>query len=265
MLKLILISLFTIMNVMAQEPESVFVVSNGKMIEINFKKLKRVEISTTNYHPKFIGLGEIKYSGYLVKDILANVNLKPSDYITIVGKTGQFSIELSANELLAPNNIIATHVNGIKVKTENKGLQIIYSKEAVSLFPNLKKRQYWCWWVRSIITDDKFTPTMSVVKANKTLESKLPWPVPNGISSREEVSEVKLRAGKILKFNKAKINLLNGASIDLIRDQKTQFFLTDSLGSKSGAFGLHQVVEVDGKVHAFVASHYYVKNIEVIK
>lgn len=265
MLKLIFISLFTILNTMAQEPDGIFVVSGGKMNKISFKNLKRVEITTKNYHPKFADFGEIKYSGYLVKDILAQVKLKPSDYVTVVGKTGQFSIELSVEELLAPNNIIATSANGEALKTEEKGIQIIYSKEAITKFPHLKKRYYWCWWVRSFITDEKFVPLLKAAKGLGTLRSKLPWPVPHGISSRGLLGELNQRLGRFLEFSKAKVNLLNGSSIELVNDKRTRYFLTDSKGNKAGGFGLHQIIEKNNMVDVFVSSFYYVKNLEVLK
>lgn len=263
MLKLILISLFTISIALAHEPEGLFIVSNGKMNQVNFKDLKRVEITTINHHPKFKTQGPIKYSGYLVKDILSQVKLSPDDYVTIVGKTGQFSVEVSVKELLAPNNIIATQMNGVPLKTEEKGLQIIYSADAVEKFPHLKDRYYWCWWVRSFITDEKFSPRLT--KANATLESILPWPVPHGTSSRKILDEVHARSGRVIMLNKAKVNLLNGQTVEVESNDKTRFFLTDSMGNKAGAYGLHQIVEKEGRVHAFVTSLYYVKSLEVIK
>lgn len=235
------------------------------MKEISFKNLRRVEITTKNFHPKFASLGEIKYTGYLVKDILSQVKLKPDDYVTVIGKTGQFSVEISTQELLAPNNIIATSANGEPLKTEEKGLQIIYSKEAIEKFPHLKERYYWCWWVRSFVTDEKSTPSVKTVQIPATLESKLPWPVPHGISSRKQLGEINSRTGRLIDFSKARAQLLNGSTVELEKTDKTRFFLTDSKGNKAGAFGLHQVLEKDGEVVVFVNSHYYVNSVEVIE
>ena len=265
MLKLILISFLLVCTVLAQEPEGIFLVSKGKMNQISFKYLKQVDITTFNYHPKFKDLGAIKYTGYLIKDIFSQVKLSPDNFVTILGKTGQFSVEISAKELLAPNNIIATHVNGISVKTDENGLQIIYSKEAIEKFPHLKERQYWCWWVRSFIADDKFIPEIKTSKTPATLESSLPWPAPYGISSRGLVKEVNSRTGRLLEFSKIKVELLNGTTVEVSRYNKTKYFLTDSIGNKSGAFGLHQVLERDGKIQTMVSNLYYVKNVEAIK
>lgn len=265
MLKLILISLFIVCSALAQEPEGIFIVSKGKVNQVSFKNLKQVEVTTLNYHPKFKDLGEIKYTGYLVKDILSQLKLSSESFVTILGKTGQFSVEISSKELLAPNNMIATHVNGIPVQTDENGLQIIYSKEAIEKFPHLKERQYWCWWVRSIITDDKFVPEISVTKKQMTLKSQLPWPAPYGISSKGQAKEIYSRKGRLLEFNKLKVELLNGVTMEVASDDKTKYFLTDSLGNKSGAYGLHQVLEKDGKVQTMVSNLYYVKKLEAIK
>lgn len=265
MLRLVLISLFIVCKALGQEPEALFIVSQGKVNQIKFSDLKQVEITTINHHPKMKPLGAIKYTGYLVKDILSQVKLRPSDYVTLVGKTGQFSIEISVDELLAPNNIIATHINGVPMKTEENGLQVIYSQEAIEKYPRLKERQYWLWWVRIFITDEKFIPEVKAIKAHAILKSQLPWPVPYGISSKGQLKETNARSGRLLEFNKLKVDLLNGVTVEVSSDSKTKYFLTDPVGNKSGAYGLHQVLEKDGKVQTIVSNLYYVKRVEAIE
>jgi hypothetical protein len=264
MLRLILISLLFAIKVLANEPDGIIIVSNGKINQIPFKDLKKIELTTANHHPKIRPLGELKYSGYLIKDILSKAKLKPDDFITIVGKTGQFSVEISAKELLSSNNIIATDINGVPVKTEENGLQIIYSPETIEKFPHLKERQYWCWWVRSLILDEKFVPQVKVRKAATSLESQLPWPVPYGISSRGIAQEVKVRTGSLLNFKKIKVEFLNGNSQEIIADEKSKYFLTNPIGNKLGAYGLHQVIEKDGKVQTIVSNLYYIKRLEAL-
>ena len=261
MLKFFGLLLFTLQVSWAIEPERIFVVSNGKVQEVSFNNLKRVELVTTNYHPNFSHLGKIRYSGFLIKDILPK--LDPETPITIVGNTGQFSVELKAKELLTGNNIIATHVNGEPVKTNGNGLQIIYDEETINKYPHLKQRSFWCWWVRSFITDSKH-----YVKAdglNKTLSSKLPWPSPYGISSIEK-TEAKSRKGIVLdNFKKLKVKFLNGNEKEIIADAKTKFFLAEPTNNKNGAYGLHQMIVDKDEVQTFVSNLYYVKDIEVVR
>ena len=147
MLKIFGLILILTASAWANEPEKILVVQNGRVQTIEFKNLKRVELETLNHHPKFIGLGKIKYSGFLVRDILKDVN--PESTVTILGNTGQFSVELKARELLAGNNILAT------TPVSENGNQIIYDEVTLAKYPHLKQRSYWCWWVRSFIADDK--------------------------------------------------------------------------------------------------------------
>lgn len=263
MLKLIGLFIILIQYAWAtSEPQRLFVVSNGKVQTIEFKNLKPVEISTPNHHPKFKELGNIHYKGFKVSDVLKSVKLNPDDAITLVGNTGQFSIELKTKELLAGNNIIATHINGEEVTTEGNGLQIIYDEATLSKYPKLKERQFWCWWVRSFITDDKFQVKASGQK--KELTTKLPWPVPYGISSIGTTEE-RLRTGSVLRFQKLKVELLNGNEKEVIADSKSTFFLANPIGNKTGAYSLHQLIEKNGEVQTFVNNLYYVKSVKVIQ
>jgi hypothetical protein len=260
-----LIGLFTILIQISwatSEPQKLFIVSNGKVQTVEFKNLKSIEISALNHHPKFKDLGIIRYKGFKVADILKSVKINPEDAITIVGNTGQFSIELKAKELLTGNNIIATHVNGEEVSTEGNGLQIIYDEITLRKYPKLKERQFWCWWVRSLITDDKFQVKASGKK--KALTTNLPWPVPYGISSIGTIEE-KLRTGSILRFQKLKVELLNGNEKELITDSKSTFFLANPISNKTGAYSLHQLIEKEGEVQTFVNNLYYVKSVKVIQ
>lgn len=262
MLKIFGLILILLQASWANEPENLFVVANGKVQTVRFKTLSPIEITAINHHPKFKELGKIRFKGFRISDVLKNVRLNPEDAITIVGNTGQFSVELKAKELLAGNNIVATHANGEAVTTEGNGLQIIYDETTLSKYPKLKERQFWCWWVRSFITDDKYQ-----VKANgtkKTLTTKLPWPAPYGISS-VGMSEVNRRDGSILKFKKLKVELLNGNEKEVITDDKSTFFLAHPTGNKSGAYSLHQLIESKGEVQSFVNNLYYVKSVKVIQ
>lgn len=269
MLKIVLISLFMMMNTVRaeSEPQGLFIVSNGKVIEIEFSKLKRKEVFAVNHHPNFHKQGKIKYSGHLVRDVLKGIRLKDQDLVTVVGKTGQFSIELFGKELLEGDNLIATHVNDVPVKTSENGLQIIYSEAAIQKFPHLKQRQYWCWWVRSFILDDKFTPKTGIsTTETKTLKTKLPWPAPYGISSKGDLLLVKERKGVFLSgFKKLHLKLLNGTAQDIAFSDKVKYFLAEPIGNKEGAYSLHQVVENGGFVETFAANTYYIKSLEVFE
>jgi len=248
------------------EPNKLFVVENGKVQTIDFKNLKSVELETINYHPKFKELGKINYKGYLVKDILSRTKLNPEDAITIVGNTGQFSIELKAKELLAGNNIIATHVNGKIVDTEKNGLQIIYDETTLKKYPQLKQRSFWCWWVRSFITDSKFKPSLNVNRNEKTLRTVLLWPTPYGVSSITGPTSTKERNGVILSgFSKLRVELLNGNIKEIPIDGKSEFFLANPEGNKEGAYSLHQLIENNGSVQTFVNNLYYIKSIRRIQ
>lgn len=229
----------------ANEPEKILVVQNGKVQEIKFKNLKRVELETLNHHPKFVGQGKIKYSGFLVRDILQNAN--PESTVTILGNTGQFSVELKARELLAGNSIIAT------TPASENGNQIIYDEIALAKYPRLKQRSYWCWWVRSFIADDKIK--VSAKGEKKILHSMLPWPKPYGISLAKDS---KTRSGVILPaFKKIQVELLNGNSKELEYDGKSKFFLTQENT-------LHQLIEEENQVQTFLSNLYYVKSIRVV-
>ena len=262
MLKVFGVLLFSISLTWASEPKSFFVVSNGKVQTVEFKHLKPIEITTLNYHPKFKELGKIQYKGFRVSDVLKNINMNPEDAITIVGNTGQFSVELKAKELLSSNNIIATHVNGEIVTTEGNGLQIIYDGATLAKFPMLKERQYWCWWVRSFITDNKYQ--VKVNGTHKKLSTKLPWPAPYGISSIG-LTDIKSRQGSVINFKKLRVELLNGNEKEVIDDGKSTFFLASPVSNKSGGYSLHQLIENDGEVQTFVNNLYYVKSVEVVQ
>lgn len=246
MLKAFGLFLILTANLWAIEPEKILVVQNGKVQTIEFKNLKRVELETVNHHPKFVGLGKIKYSGFLVRDILKNVN--PESTITILGNTGQFSVELKAKELLAGNSIIAT------APVSENGTQIIYDEVALAEYPHLKQRSYWCWWVRSFITDNKIKVAAKGEK--KELHSSLPWPKPYGISLTEAT---KKKSGVILPtFKRLQVELLNGNSKEIEHDGKSKFFLTKENS-------LHQLIENKGQVQTFLSNLYYVKSIKVVR
>lgn len=269
MLKLLLIFLFTFSNLVwaENEPDKLTIVSNGKIKEVLFKNLKKSTLKTINHHPNFKPHGIITYDGFLVKDILKQFSLKNDDAITIVGKTGQFSVEVQAFELLSGNNLIATHINGKPVNTKENGLQIIYDEETLGKYPHLKQRQFWCWWVRSFIVDEKFKPTLNLKTTTKTsLTTPLPWPVPYGISSKGESPTTRERNGLILpSFEKIRVELLNGSIQEIISDKNLKFFLSNPINNKSGAYSLHVLVEENSVVKTFISNLYYVKSIEVIK
>ena len=246
MLKVFGLFLILTASAWANEPEKMLVVQNGKVQTIEFKNLKRVELETINHHPKFVGLGKIKYSGFLVRDILKNVN--PETTVTILGNTGQFSIELKAKELLAGNSIIAT------TPSSENGHQIIYDEAALAKYPHLKQRSYWCWWVRSFITDNKIK--VSARGEKKELRSSLPWPKPYGISLTKDTTK---KSGVILPaFKKIQVELLNGNSKEIEHDGRSKFFLTKENN-------LHQLIEDKGQVQTFLSNLYYVKSIKVVQ
>lgn len=246
MLKVIGLLLFITTNLWASEPDRILVIQNGKVQTIEFKNLKRVELETINHHPKFVGLGKIKYSGFLIRDILKNVN--PESTITILGNTGQFSVELKAKELLDGNSIIAT------TPISENGHQIIYDEVALAKYPHLKQRSYWCWWVRSFITDNKTKIVLNGEK--KELHSSLPWPKPYGITLSESTNQ---KSGVLLPtFKKIQVELLNGNSKEIEYDEKSKFFLTKDNN-------LHQLIEDNGKVQTFLSNLYYVKSIKVVQ
>jgi hypothetical protein len=246
----------------ALEPERILVVSNGNVQSVEFKNLKSVETLTLNYHPNFIKLGKIHYKGFKVSEVLKKVKLNPEDSITIVGNTGQFSVELRARELTNGNNIIATHANGKAFTTDGNGLQIIYDEETLKKYPLLKERQFWCWWVRSFITDEKFK--LKNLGTKKTLITKLPWPVPYGISSLG-MKEIKSRDGIFLQFKKLRVELLNGNEKEIVADQNSSYFLANPISNKSGAYSLHQLIESNGDVQTFLSNLYYIKSVKVIQ
>ncbi|MFZ4715523.1 MAG: hypothetical protein ACOYL6_17500 [Bacteriovoracaceae bacterium] len=269
MLKVLLFLLFTISaNSFATiEPSKIIVISNGKSKEIDLTKLKKVNLETINYHPNFKDLGKIKYSGYLIKDILKNIKLSPEQAINIVGKTGQFSIELFAKELLESQSIIATEKANQSLETEGKGLQIIYDDQTISKYPHLKERQNWLWWVRAFIIDQKFKPNLSQLNGkNHIFKTTLPWPQPYGISSKGIEPIINERSGKIIEpFKSLEIEQLNGTKVEILSDPKSQYFLADFISNKSGAYSLHQIVIAEDKVQSFVNSYFFIKNIKVNK
>lgn len=249
------------------EPSHLYVIANGKMTELPFSKLKRVDLETINYHPKFVELGKIKYSGYRIRDILKAYTLPKNKPITIVGRTGQFSIELKAQELIEGDSIIATHADGKPVQTEGNGLQIIYDDKTVNKYPHLKQRQFWCWWVRSFILDDKFRPTLNRrLDFKNVLKSDFPWPKPYGISSVGDEPILKERSGLLIpSYKKAKIELLNGNKIEIDAQAGTKLFLAAPTSNQNGGHALHLVIEKDGQVSTIVANHYFLKSLEVIE
>ncbi|MCB9092181.1 MAG: hypothetical protein H6621_00335 [Halobacteriovoraceae bacterium] len=267
MLRVILISLFTFSLVAhGNEPGSLLVVFNGQIKEVSFSKLTQVEISAINYHPKFKEQGETKYKGYLIKDILKNIAISPDQYVTVVGKTGQFSIELKISELMANNNLIATHINGKEVATEDNGLQIIYDTETIARYPHLKQRQFWCWWVRSIILDEKYSPNIKANDKKEVLKADFPWPIPYGISSGPIKNSPEERKGILVeKFSSIELELLNGNHYRLKNDGKTKYFLADKISNKMGAASLHQVITNQNKVDSIVSNYFYVKSLKVVK
>lgn len=253
---------------MAQDgPEKIILSHQGKIKEVLFSDLKKVEVFTENYHPNFVGLGKIKYKGHRVSDILKELSLRPDEYVTIVGKTAQFSVELKFEELNQKGNIIATEMNGKLLNDNENGYQIIYSEDAIKKFPHLKQRQFWCWWVRAILLDDGVTPTFtSMSKEVVKLKSSLPWPVPYGITSRGELKSFQEREGYWIDNRKELlVHLLNGHLKTIPADNKTKVFLAKSIGSKEGSYSIHQIIEDKGSVHNFVANIFYVKSVEVSK
>jgi len=267
MLKIIGLILISIQLAWAtSEPQELFVISNGKVQKIDFSKLKTVEVLAVNHHPNFIKNGKSKYKGFLIKDILSSFKLKDNQAVTIVGKTGQFSIEVRMEELLEGQNLIATHVNGHEVQTGDNGLQIIYSEKTLEKYPHLKQRQFWCWWVRSIVLDQKYVPRIEANIEKNKLTSEFPWPVPYGISSVEQVQSPSERYGRVLSnFKKISLTLLNGAEKTIANDGKTKFFVADLVSNKMGAFSLHQLIEKNGKIETFLNNYYYVKSLRVIE
>jgi len=263
----LILFLFSNLSWAIPEPEKIFIVVNGKVEEIHFSKLKRSEITATNYHPNFVDKGKITYSGYLIKDVLKGFQIGKDQPITIIGKTGQFSIELLASELLSGQNLIATHVNGEPVKTEENGLQIIYDDKTTSKYPHLKQRQFWCWWIRSFVLDEKFKPSIKLVKkTEQTFKTELPWPTPYGISSKSQHGITKERSGSLLgNFKKISVELLNGHRQEILPDGKSKYLFARPINNKAGAYSLHQLIEKDGKIETIVSNLYYIKSLEVIQ
>jgi len=247
------------------EPSHLYIIADGKMIVLPFAKLEKVDLETINYHPKFVENGKIKYSGYRIRDILKAYRLPKDNPITIVGRTGQFSIELKTQELLEGDSIIATHANGKPVQSEGNGLQIIYDDKTVIKYPHLKQRQFWCWWVRSFILDNKFRPTLNKpLEFKNTLKSELPWPRPYGISSVGDRPILKERKGILIpSYKNARIELLNGNKLEIDGQAGTKLFLADTTSNQNGGHVLHQVIEKDGQINTILANHYFLKSLEV--
>ncbi len=249
------------------EPEKLFVVSGGKVREIHFRNFKPVEITTTNHHPKFVDKGKIKFKGFLVRDILSSLKIGENQAITLVGRTGQFAIEITGKELLGGDNIIATHIDGKSVDTTENGLQIIYDEKTIAKFPHLKQRNYWLWWVRSFILDNKFHPKANVsLHFNDTLKSEFPWPSPYGRSSLgESQASPKRKWTKISAFKKVNVETLNGNKFEINPIAGTQLVLGNSGSNPAGAYSLHQLIEKNGSVGNFVDNIYFIKSLEVIR
>lgn len=264
---LIFFSLISFSAFATNEPEKIIVVNNGVSLEIQFSGLKKVELETINYHVNFVNLGKIKYSGYRIRDILKGLKLSPEQSVVILGKTGQFSVELKAKELLEGDSIIATHMNGAVVQTEGNGLQIIYDEKAITKFPHLKERQHWCWWVRSLLIGDKIKANIQGQdKAKSKLVFDSEWPKPYGISTKGEVISPKEREGHFLdRFKTLKITQLNGNSSEVPYNEKIKFFVAQGINNKLGATSLHQLTMKDDKVENFVNNLYYIKSVEAIR
>lgn len=234
---------------------------------MSLASLKRSELTTTNYHPNYFARGPQRYSGYRFKDVLSRFKLDPNQPITIVGKTGQFSVELKAGELMGDDILLASHLNGVAIKTAENGLQIVYGEKTLAKYPHLKQRQFWCWWIRSLLLDGKSKPALAVkADAAAIYKSPLPWPTPYGISSFGTGSSELSRRGRALFAPKGvRVSLLNGAEIEIVPQPGNKLILTAAPNQKAGGFSLHEVQENAGRVGAFLSNVYYVQSVKAIQ
>ena len=260
MLKAVLLFLFSFGISWATEPNQIFVSQKGIVRTVDFYKLHPITIKAINYHPNFEKEGETEYKGYKVKDILRTFS--PNKSITIIGKTGQFSVEISTNELIDNDNIIAFEKNGRSLIDDPNGLQIIYSQDAIKRYPHLKQRQYWCWWVRTLILDNDDN---RILRGPRTrLKSEFPWPVPYGISTSKIQAQYEREGVLLNKPKKVNIFHLNGNAQTLDVENKN-VFLTKAPTSKEGAHTLHIIDLKDGKIEKFHLNLYYLRSVEVKK
>lgn len=253
---------------MADEPNTLIISTKDAHKEIDFSKLKTVSLKTVNLHPQFIKLGEVEYQGYSFKDLLKNYSLKPQQPVVLLGTTGEFSLELKAEEILGDDVILATHKNGQRISAKDQGNQIIYGTKTVQKYPHLKERLYWLWWVRNIVLDNTYQNDFNEHKAALVqLSSTIPFPQPDGISSLSASAPVKNLSGKILDVSKTKnlkVHLINNSVMEIPVKKNFSYFLSNAESLKSGGETLHIVEIKNGKVTNLISHMFYIKKIELL-
>lgn len=255
--------------VSAEEPNNIILVTKDKYQTVEFTNLKPTTLKTINHHPSFIKEGIIDYQGYLFKDLFKNYKIKPDQAVLLIATTGQFVLELKASELLNDDVIVATIKNGKRIETKDFGNQIIYGSQTIEKNPVLKNRHYWLWWVRSVIIDDSYKNDFENHKIALTnLESQFPFPKPDGESTVKQINPLKNKVGKILDTKKAstiKITLINDSTLEIPVKTSFTYFLTNSKELKAGGETLHVVEVKNNKITNIVASHFYIKQLTIIR
>lgn len=264
---LLILSSFFALIALADEPNSVIISTSDSHQEINFSSLKPVTLKTINHHPQFQKQGEVEYQGYKLQDILKGNSLKPDQSIVLLGTTGEFSVELKANEVLNEDVILATHKNGQRILAKDQGNQIIYGVKAIQKFPHLKQRSYWLWWVRNIVIDRAYKNDFNDHQESMVqLESTIDFPQPDGISSMKSFVPVKILSGKILVTGKAKIlkaQLINKSIIEVPIKNNFSYFLTPTNSLKAGGETLYVVEIKNNKVTNLISHIFYIQKIDL--
>lgn len=253
----------------AAEPENIILMTKDIYKSVEFSSIKPTTLKTVNHHPNFAKAGPIEYQGYLFRDLLKEQKIKPEQPILLVATTGQFVLELKAQELLSDDVILATHKNGQRIDTKDFGNQIIYGAKILEKNPELKSRHHWLWWVRSLIIDNAYKNDFDSHKIPMTkLNSTIPFPQPDGESSIKKISSVKMKEGKILDTIKAKeikMTLINDSILEIPTKSSFSYFLTNSNELMAGGETLYVVEIKNNKISNIVASHFYLKSLEIIK
>lgn len=250
----------------ADELNSVMVTTKDSHKEVNFAQFKPVTLKMTNHHPQFKKDGEVDYQGYLLKDLLKIYNLKPEQNIVFIGTTGEYSVELKAEEI-ANDVMIATHKKGKRLQANEHGNQIIYGPNSIQQFPQLKERLFWLWWVKNILVDSTYQNDFSDHQEKVIeLHSLMNYPDTDGISWRGTLSPQKVLSGKILNTTKAKMikaKLINDSIIEIPVKNNFSYFLTLREPLKAGGETLYVVEIKNNKVTNHISHIFYIKKIEL--
>lgn len=268
--KLIMISLVSlaVFQAYSDEPNSVILSTKDFHQEIDFSTMKPVILKTINHHPQFKTKGEIEYQGYKFQDILKTNPLRPQQPVMLLATTGEFSLELKAEEILGDDVILATHMNGQRIDAKEHGNQIIYGPKAIAKYPHLKERLYWIWWVRNIVIDTVYhNDYSSHPETSLTLTSEIPFPQPDGASSIGPKIPTKALTGKILNTKKSKmlkIHLVNNNILEVPVKNNFSYFLAVTPTLNTGGEVLHVLEIKNNKVINLISHIFYIKKLEVL-